>query len=170
MQTVKRNGVTLTIAGEKLDYWDSETWKLLGEKVYLRYDPDDLSEVRIYEAESDRYIRTLPLSVETTIKFDADAADVALAQKKVHEVHKAIKKSVKEYKERLSPDKRIDILDMQIRRAHEGKSEFEIKEPSVIVPVISGEKKDELKKAVGETTPVIIDINRMNANASKRKE
>lgn len=170
VQTVKRNGVTLTVAGEKLDYWDSETWKLLGEKVYLRYDPDDLSEVRIYEAESDRYIRTLPLSVETTIKFDADAADVALAQKKVHEVHKAIKKSVKEYKERLSPDKRIDILDMQIRRAHEGKSEFEIKEPSVIVPVISGERKDELKKAVGETTPVIIDINRMNANASKRKE
>lgn len=170
VQSVKRNGVTLNIAGEKLEYWDNETWKMLGNKVYLRYDPDDLTSVRIYEAESDKFIRTLPLSADTTIKFDADNADVALAQKKVHEVHKAIKKSVKDYKERLSPEKRIDILDMQIRRARDGKGEFEIKSPNVIVPVISGERKESFKKVAGGTVPVVIDINRMNANASKRKE
>lgn len=170
VQTVKRNGVFLNISGEKLEYWDDETWKLLGEKVYVRYDPENLSSVRIYEAENDRFIKVLPLSLETSIKFDADNEDIALAQEKVRTVHKAIKNNLKEYRSRLSPEKRIDMLDMQLRRAYAGKGEFIIREPNVVVPITSGEMQVQ-SKAVGESNaPVIIDINRMNRNAQKRNK
>ena len=170
-QTVGRNGVHLTIAGEKLEYWNEETWKMQGEKVYLRYDPSDLGTVRVYKADSDQYLTTLPLSQETRIKFDAEHEDVALAQAKVHEVGKAIRKGLKEYKTRLDPCARIDMLDMELRRAHKGKQKFVIQEPKVIVPVVSGEQREEPLKAVGgDVTPVIIDINKMNRNAEARRK
>ncbi len=170
-QKVKRNGVCLNIAGEKLEYFDIDTWRLFGKEVYLRYDPDDLSSVRIYDADTDAYIKTLPLSTETRVKFNADnKEDIAIGQAKIRKVHKAIKKDLNEYKSRLSPEKRIDMLDMQIRRAYQGKENLVIKEPAVVVPVISGESNEQLK-AVGENvTPVIIDINRMNKNAAARKK
>ncbi len=170
VQTVKRNGVCLNISGEKLEYWDENTWKLLGQKVYVRYDPEDLNEVRIYEAETDRFICVLPLSLETSILFDAEGEDIALAQQKVRKAHKAIKANLKEYKTRLPAAQRIDMLDMQLRRAHSGKAEFVIKQPSVVVPVLSGEDSEPRFKAVsGEKTAVVIDINKMNRNAQKRR-
>lgn len=170
VQTVKRNGVCLNISGEKLEYWDENTWKLLGEKVYVRYDPENLNEVRIYEAETDRFICVLPLSLETSILFDADNSDVALAQQKVRKAHKAIKASLKEYKTKLPAAQRIDMLDMQLRKAHSGKAEFYIKEPAVVVPVLSGEDTERQLKAVGgESSAVVIDINKMNRNAQKRR-
>ena len=170
VQSVKRNGVCLTVAGERLEYWDENTWKLLGKKVYVRYDPESLNEVRLYEAETDRFMCVLPLSRETSIRFDASNEEVALAQQKVRSVHKAIKKNLKEYKERLPAAQRIDMLDMMLRRAHSGKGKFHIDEPKVIVPVTSGEKTENVLKAVaGDKTPVVIDINKMNKNASKRR-
>ncbi|MBQ6894857.1 MAG: Mu transposase C-terminal domain-containing protein [Clostridia bacterium] len=170
VQTVKRNGVCLNISGEKLEYWDENTWKLLGEKVYVRYDPENLNEVRIYEAETDKFICVLPLSLETSILFDADNSDVALAQQKVRKAHKAIKASLKEYKTKLPAAQRIDMLDMQLRKAHSGKAEFYIKEPAVVVPVLSGEDTERQLKAVGgESSAVVIDINKMNRNAQKRR-
>ena len=170
VQTVKRNGVCLNISGEKLEYWDENTWKLLGEKVYVRYDPENLNEVRIYEAETDKFICVLPLSLETSILFDADNSDVALAQQKVRKAHKAIKASLKEYKTKLPAAQRIDMLDMQLRKAHSGKAEFYIKEPAVVVPVLSGEDTERQLKAVGGgSSAVVIDINKMNRNAQKRR-
>ncbi len=167
-QKVGRNGVYLNVFGEKLEYWDNETYLLFGQRVYIRYDPEDLREVRLYEAETDRYIRTVPMSRETSIAFDANREDVALAMSKVREVHKAIKKDFKNYKERLSPENRIDMLDMQIRKAHRQKGEFAINTPKVIVPVSANEEPIERKVAVGQSQIVKLDIELMNQNAANR--
>jgi len=167
-QKVGRNGVYLNVSGEKLEYWDNETYLLFGQRVYIRYDPEDLREVRLYEAETDRYIRTVPMSRETSIAFDANREDVALAMSKVREVHKAIKRDFKEYKERLSPENRIDMLDMQIRKAHRQKGEFAINTPKVIVPVSANEEPIERKVAVGQSQIVKLDIELMNQNAANR--
>lgn len=167
-QKVGRNGVYLNIAGEKLEYWDNETYLLFGQRVYVRYDPEDLREVRLYEAETDKYIRTLPMSRDTSIAFDADREDVALAMSKVREVHKAIKKDYNEYKQRLAPEKRIDMLDMQIRKAHRQKSEFNINTPKVIIPVSANDEPYEQKAVVGEASVVKLDIEMMNKNAANR--
>ena len=51
-QKVTRRGVHLDIAGQRLDYWNDDMLiNLLGKQVYFRYDPDDLSEVRVYDLE-----------------------------------------------------------------------------------------------------------------------
>ena len=169
VQKVKRNGVYINIAGEKLEYWNENTWKLLGKEVYLRYDPDDLREVRLYEAETDKFIDVLPLRTDTLINFDATNEEVALAQRKVHEAHKAIKKNLKEYRTKLPAAQRIDMLDMQIRKAHAGKADFYIKEPAVVVPILSGEET-KLKAASGAQSAILIDIDKMNRNAAKRRK
>ena len=45
-QKVTRRGVHLDIAGQRIDYWNDElVFNYLGQQVYYRYDPDDLSEV-----------------------------------------------------------------------------------------------------------------------------
>ena len=49
-QKVTRRGVHLDIAGQRIDYWNDDlVFNYLGQQVYYRYDPDDLSEVRVYD-------------------------------------------------------------------------------------------------------------------------
>ncbi len=167
-QKVGRNGVYITVSGMKLEYWDTETWRLLDKKVYVRYDPEHLETVRIYEAETDKYIRTVPVSEDTRILFNDTPEKVAIAQAKIRTVRKAIKDQLNEYRTNLPPSQRIDILDMQLRRAKIGLQDFEIKHPATIIPVRANEEP--IQKAVGgEHTPVIVDIRKMNANAIKNK-
>ncbi len=56
LQKVKRDGVYLDLLGEKIPY-NNEQLNLyyFGKKVYLRYDPDHLESVRVYD-EHDRFI------------------------------------------------------------------------------------------------------------------
>lgn len=58
MQTVSKEGVYLNLYGQKL-YFQSEDLILrhIKEKVYIRYNPDDMAEVRIYSSE-DRFLCT----------------------------------------------------------------------------------------------------------------
>lgn len=45
-QEVGRRGVHITIAGERLDFFNEQILWKQGEKVYVRYDPEDLREVK----------------------------------------------------------------------------------------------------------------------------
>ena len=74
LQKVGRNGVYVNIAGEKLWYNHDEYWKYLGKMVMVRYDPTDLSTVRIYDDE-DRYIATWDLEKELYLSFMEDDID-----------------------------------------------------------------------------------------------
>ena len=50
----------MDIGGGRIDFWNDDFVHLmLGKKVYFRYDPENLSEVRIYDLE-DRYIMSVP--------------------------------------------------------------------------------------------------------------
>lgn len=58
MQKVQRNGVYLSVDGTKVHFNSLElNWSHFGEKVYFRYNPDDLSEVRVYDGQ-DRFLCT----------------------------------------------------------------------------------------------------------------
>lgn len=49
-QKVGRRGVHLTIAGEKIDYYNDELiLNYFGKEMYCRYDPEDISTVRVYD-------------------------------------------------------------------------------------------------------------------------
>jgi len=168
-QKVGRNGVYVTVCGEKLEYWDADTWSMQGQEVYVRYDPADLSTVRLYDAASDKYIRTLPMALSTTLLFEADRDDISIAQADVRRVKKAVKTKFNEYKTLVPAAQRIDILDMQVRRAHAGKEGFIIRPSTIIIPVSANEEP--LKKVSGGNAEgVIIDMAKMNRAAERRKK
>lgn len=78
-QKVGRRGVHLDINGGRIDYWNYDLLNnLLGEQVYLRYDPDDLKEVRIYDLH-DRYIMSAPADNTTILEYGAKVEDVKQA-------------------------------------------------------------------------------------------
>ena len=169
IQKVGRNGVYITVCGEKLYYRDEGLHLEQGREVYVRYDPEHLETVRLYEAATDKYIRTLPMAVETMLMFDDTPDNVAKAQETIRAAKKAVHGRLKEYRTRLPAAQRIDILDMQIRRAHAGKTGFVIQGPSIIIPISAGEQP--LKKAAGaEAEGVIIDMERMNKRAENRRK
>lgn len=58
MQKVTRDGVYVTLCGEKVPFNSTElNFYHINRKVYVRYNPDDLQEVRVYD-EQDRFLCT----------------------------------------------------------------------------------------------------------------
>lgn len=88
MQKVKRDGVYLEILGEKIPF-NSETLNMyyIGQKVYLRYDPDHLEEVRVYD-EQDRFICTAQQT--TALSYFASKEDVSEHIKENRKYMKAV--------------------------------------------------------------------------------
>lgn len=75
MQTVKRDGVVLKLYGTEVTFWSRDlAYDHIGEKVYFRYNPDDLSGVRVYD-EKDRFLCTA--QQQTALGYFADKAAVA---------------------------------------------------------------------------------------------
>lgn len=94
-QKVTRRGVHLDIAGQRLDYWnDDMLMNLLGKQVYFRYDPDDLSEIRVYDLE-DRYIMTVPVDNTAVLTYGASREDVKEAMGKVRRMERLAREALK---------------------------------------------------------------------------
>lgn len=173
IQKIKRDGVFVTIAGEKVWYMDYEnTYKHLGEEVYVRYDPADLREVRVYDKD-DRYLWTWSVADKLMQDYITDQVDeLSDAMAIQRSVVKRIKADAKAIADGLSASQRIDLLDMSVRRTQRGREQFKIELPSNIIPIRSNEPPaEELKQAVGGE--VTIDISRMNRNQeinSKKQE
>ena len=170
-QKVGQNGVYITISGEKLYYWDEHTWPLQGKEVYVRYNPAALQTVRIYEAETDRFIATVPMATSTMVLFNESNQDeIKVAQADVRRVKKAVRDELKALKSAVPTARSIDMLDLTVRRAHAGKEGMLIQPPKVIVPVAANEP-EMFQEAVGQGSKgVLIDMSRMNHNAARRRE
>lgn len=170
VQKIKRDGVYITISGEKIWYMDYEnTYKHLGEEVYVRYDPGDLREVRVYDKD-DRYLWTWSVADKLMQEYITDQVDeLSDAMAIQRNVAKRIKADAKAIADGLSATQRIDLLDMSVRRTQRGKEQFKIELPTNIIPVRSNEPPaEQLKQAAGDE--VIIDIARMNRNQEFKKK
>ena len=89
---VTRRGVTLKIHGLELDFYTPELANLrMQDKVYLRYDPEDLSKVRVYDME-DRFLTEAPQSKLTAgyLATQEQIAELMAAKRKAE-------KAVREY-------------------------------------------------------------------------
>ena len=107
---VGKNGVTLKIYGETLQYSNKELWRdHFGEKVYVRYDPYDLTSVRVYDTDN-RFI--CEAALEAKLSYNATKEDI---QAKTSE-KKAQEKLVKQYK-KLKDTQAQDALDAMINEA-----------------------------------------------------
>lgn len=113
-QKVGRQGVYITVAGEKLWYNSEDYWQHIGKKVMARYDPTDLRQIRLYD-EEDRYFETWNLEQELYLSFmESDLDKIADANEKIARITKAVKNYARDMIE-LAPETRIDILDLKIK-------------------------------------------------------
>ena len=162
-QKVPRRGVHLDIAGQRLDYWnDDMLMNLLGKQVYFRYDPDDLSEVRVYDLE-DRYIMTVPVDNTAVLTYGASREDVKEAMGKVRRMERLTKEALK-VSAYPAFGKRT-ALELVMEQAYQSKTARIV--PSADPKVLELQRPDEepLLRAVAGGP----DLDVMNRNALKRK-
>ena len=162
-QTVGRRGVHLDIAGGRIDYWNDDFVHLmLGKKVYFRYDPDNLSEVRIYDLE-DRYIMTVPADNEAVLSYNANREDVKAAMAKTRRLEKV----AKEYIEHavLADCDKVTAMELVLKEAQYNKENYQGKANPKVLEVQRADEEPAFKKVVGG-----IDLDRMIRNAEIRHE
>ncbi len=162
-QTVGRRGVHLDIAGGRIDYWNDDFVHLmLGKKVYFRYDPDNLSEVRIYDLE-DRYIMTVPADNEAVLSYNASREDVKAAMAKTRRLEKV----AKEYIEHavLADCDKVTAMELVLKEAQYNKENYQGKANPKVLEVQRADEEPAFKKVVGG-----IDLDRMIRNAEIRHE
>ena len=167
-QNIKRDGVFIMYHGEKIWYYDKNiTWQHIGEKVCVRYDRNNPSNVRIYDTE-DRYLFNWECADWLMLEyFNASDEELAELGRGKADVVKQIKARKKELKGNSNLTQKEGLR--YLSRQNTGK--FSIQMPKNIIPVIVNEETSELKQAVGaEDTPVEINLRTIAQSAAERKE
>lgn len=161
-QQVGRRGVHLDIAGGRIDYWNDEFVHLmLGKKVYFRYNPDDLKEVRIYDLE-DKYIMTVPADNQAVLSYGASRDEVKAAMAKIRRREKI----AREYKENaiLAESDRIAAMDLVLQQAHRNKENYQGRANPKVLEVQRADEEPAFRKVVGGA-----DLDTMIQSAAKRQ-
>lgn len=119
VQTVGRRGVHLTIGGVRFDYWNDELVQMMfGQKVYFRYDPEALGEVRVYNLE-DRLLTVAPMDSETVREHGASKDELQAAIKRIRQVERAQKVLLDN--SGLETCERISAVDLILAQANRNK-------------------------------------------------
>lgn len=170
-QKIGRNGVYIKVYGIRLEYGMEELAPRFGQSVYLRYDPSDMETVRVYSAPEDIYITTVSMNRETRLLFLDSEENIKIAQQKVGRVVKQAKKELKDIREMVPPERRIDILDLKLRKARQNISggNMALDNAAAVEFRMSQEVRQDAPTDYSNITSVTIDIERMNANAARRR-
>ena len=167
-QKVGRRGVHLTVAGEKIDYYNDDLiLNHFGESVYCRYDPEDISEVRIYDLD-DNYIMTAPTDNEAVLAYGASKDAVAQALRKVKSLEKLTKQELKA--SQITAFGKETALNLVLATAEENKANAEEINPKVISVHRADETVEQLPMAVGQSSIVTIDKAKMIRNLEQRQK
>ena len=137
----------------------------LGKKVYVRYDPDDLSEV-IIEDDKGRYAG----KAQRVVSGGYDMANDIEAVKYANKTNKKLEKIIKDYKavENMSniPHIRQVISEKSKQLIQDNKQQYYT---NVIEPILNPNTSKRVVGAENVDTS-LIDFERMIANAKKKKE
>lgn len=164
-QTVRENGVYITVSGEKLWYnCGEENWRWVGKKVYVRYDPAELEYVRIYD-EDDTYIGSWKMDLSVFVDYiTADKNDIAARQQLIARQIRAVKECGAE----LTGGLKIDALALAVAEAQRNIDKVKFTPPTNIEPVIANETPAALLKASGGDF-IEIDLEAMARNAARNR-
>lgn len=157
---VTRRGVTLKLHGLELDYYTPELANLrMQDKVYLRYDPEDLSKVRVYDLE-DRFLQEAPQSTLTAgyLATQGQIAELMAAKRKAE-------KAVREYGQALRlPEDPERALTLATALAQRNLDELALAPNPKCIELRRAEQEEPLLRAVGD-----IDIGSMNEYLIKHR-
>lgn len=133
----------------------------LGKKVYFRYDPENLSEVRIYDLE-DRYIMSVPADNTAVLSYNASKDDVKAAMAKT----RRLERIAREYKENaiLADVDKITAMELVLKQAERNKANYQGKPNPSLLEVQRADEEPVFKKVVGGA-----DLDVMNRNAAIRR-
>ncbi len=144
MQKVTRDGVYVTLYGEKVPFNSTElNFYHINRKVYVRYNPDDLREVRVYD-DHDRFLCTAQQTDSLSYFADKD--------KIKEQIHKNRKyaRAVQDWVD-INVNKSFDELDMIMWQAERNIEEDGCRPDPSIVKIHALDEKavEQLQKAVG---------------------
>ena len=137
---VGKNGVTLTFYGKELQYWSEDLWKIyFGRDVYVRYNPDDLNSIRVYDIEQ-KFLCIANLKTE--LSYTATKEEIKAQQKE----NRSAVKAVAAYKKKKNIEAESE-LKLMLDKALENSKDGVSINPNVIRPIFS--RDENFKKAVG---------------------
>lgn len=173
LQEVKRNGVLLKFGETQLWYYSQELIESYEKKkVFVRYNPEDLKKVRVYNSD-ERFICEAELTLDGGYALGEDADIEAIKQLNKRKKAKRAATLAKvaemaESAEREFGGEIPDMLDVVVRKAEENieqaKREYSA---GIIYPAEFNVEKEAKATATGET--VVVDINKMAENAAKKR-
>lgn len=159
---VGKNGISLKFYGQELQYWNEELWRLyFGREVYVRYAPDDLSSIRVYDTEK-RFICTADLRGAVSYRADKEAIKELTREKR------SAVKAVTAYKKNNAIEEK-KALELMLNEAERRNEIAETFNPDIISPIFAPNEQPELLKASGNENTVI-DLGVMAERLRRAKE
>lgn len=153
------------VAGERVDYYNDELiLNHLGESVYCRFDPEDISTIRIYDL-NDNYIMTAPIDNDAVLTYGSSKETVGQALRKVKSLEKLTKQELKATA--ITSLGKKTALELVLAAAEEKKAKAEVINPKIILLHRADEEPVEIKQAVGQNNIVKIDKAKMIKNIEK---
>lgn len=150
MQKVTRDGVYITLCGQKIPFNSQElNFYHINRKVYVRYNPDDLQEVRVYD-EQDRFLCTAQQT--DALSYFADKEELA---EQIRENRKYMR-AVQTWKD-ANVRKAYSELDILMWQAERNLEEEDYRPDPKIIRIQSADEKTEemMQRAVGDDSEAI---------------
>lgn len=163
LQKIKENGVFIKVGDKEIYFRNPEFIKFPKEtKVFVRYNPEDLSKVRIYD-QNDVFLMEAERWNNGGYSFEADIDSI----KQLERAKKQAKKFINSYKkDNLNiPEAKEVIYEKAKENMVNANKDYAAK----VIEIVKNEEQQNnyFDKAVGEDT--VIDLKRMVENAKKRK-
>lgn len=165
-QKVRREGVRIKFQGEDIWYYDEYiTWQHIGEKVFVRFDPSNLAEVRLYDL-NDKYLFSWKCADALMLEYIKEGSkQIGESRRLEKSVTYQIKDRARELKGKKFYITRKDTLNATISK---GKQKFIVHLPQNTTMVTIDEP---LPMASGgeDINIVSFDINRITSFKKQQK-
>ena len=129
----------------------------------MRFDPADLSEVMVYEKDTDKFLYRYACADHLDLPFiGAEQEDIQTFMRSQAATRKAVRKQLDEYKKYDA----VSLLEAELLRAKQNAEGYEIAQPEVFTPVIAPEHEG---GEMNITRVEFADIVRANEAVEKSK-
>lgn len=168
-QKVSRRGVHITICGRRIDYYNDDLklhWQ--GKDVYVRYDPENLREVRVYDTD-DRFIMAVMCDDKTISEYGASKDTISEAMREVRRHERIVKDEL--------ASKRIvalgakNALDVVLTEVEINKHKPMVNTNDAVVQIQRADEQPyTMDVAVGDNTTIDFGLMIQSAEARNRKD